>query len=90
MVFAASGLSEVEWQRVRGLQCDTGLSCQVSPLVPLSSGTKLSLNLPTLHLGHQKSAVPLLSIQGGTGTEWVFNNHFIMINIREIFFYGVF
>lgn len=53
---------------------------QVSSLIPLSSVTKLSLNLHSLNLECQKSVVSLFLILQGMGTEWVFNNHFILIN----------
>lgn len=53
---------------------------QVFSLIPLSSVTKLSLNLHSLHLECQKSVVPLFLILQEMGTEWVFNNHFILIN----------
>lgn len=53
---------------------------QVFSLIPLSSVTKLSLNLHSLNLECQKSVVPLFLILQEVGTEWVFNNHFILIN----------
>lgn len=53
---------------------------QVFSLIPLSSVTKLSLNLHSLNLECQKSVVPLFLILQEMGTEWVFNNHFILIN----------